>query len=406
LSILKKQVESWGASVETASDGESALKLLYQAASEGRKFDLALLDMHMPKMNGIELARSIRSSSKFKNISLILLTSIDEIPSSQKLNEFGFASCLSKPVKQSQLFNTIIETLAVGQGTVQEGQAIISSTGIEVKKQNVQILLAEDNEINQEVANEILTKAGCEVDIVENGKLAIEAVLKKKYDLVLMDCQMPEMDGFEATEIIRKYEKQDKVQHKNGDLLSIIALTANAVEGDREHCIDAGMDDYLSKPIEPNALIDMVNSKLPDKDVHDESGSQTATVQDIQSDSEGSDESTNGHKEPFDMESLLNRCMDSQEFLEKMLNKFQDQAFARLADIEESVRVGDAEQLNLLSHGLKGLAANLSAQALSKAASDLELVAKSGDLTKSEECLENLRNELNRCLDHLPSMIA
>ena len=257
MSILKKQVESWGASVETASDGESALKLLYQAASEGRKFDLALLDMHMPKMNGIELARSIRSSSKFKNISLILLTSIDEIPSSQKLNEFGFASCLSKPVKQSQLFNTIIETLAVGQGTVQEGQAIISSTGIEVKKQNVQILLAEDNEINQEVANEILTKAGCEVDIVENGKLAIEAVLKKKYDLVLMDCQMPEMDGYEATKIIR--DNYSAVQNHN---IPIIAMTANAMKGDREKCLEAGMNDYVAKPINVKKLSEVIDRSM------------------------------------------------------------------------------------------------------------------------------------------------
>ncbi len=406
LSILKKQVESWGASVETASDGETALKLLYRGASEGWKFNLVLLDMHMPKMNGIELARSIKSSSKFKDTSLILLTSIEDIPSAQKLDEFGFSTCLSKPVKQSQLFNTIIETLALGQGTAEEGQNVILSTNIEIKNQDVQILLAEDNDINQEVANEILTKAGCDVDIVENGKLALEAVSKKQYDLVLMDCQMPEMDGFEATRLIRKYEKEGEVQHKTGDHLTIIALTANAIKGDKERCIDAGMDDYLSKPIEPKGVIDMINSKLPDKDVCDESRQQPATVQDTQSNSDASDGSTNAQENPFDMESLFNRCMSNQEFLEKILHKFQDQALGRLSEIEESVRAGDAEQLSLLAHAFKGLTANLSARALSLTAYDLERLAKSGDLTKAEECLENLRNELKRCLDYLPAILG
>jgi CheY-like chemotaxis protein len=270
----------------------------------------------------------------------------------------------------------------------------------------VQILLAEDNEINQEVANEIIAKAGASLDIVENGKLAVQAVLKKRYDLVLMDCQMPEMDGFEATGKIREYEKEGKVLHKTADHLTIIAMTANAVKGDKELCIAAGMDDYLSKPIEPKELINMINSKLPEEDTGDKSKQEIATVQNIKNNSEDSDGTINAQDKPFNMDSLLERCMGNQDFLEKILKKFQDKALKDLADIEQSLQDGDTEQLRLFSHGLKGAAANLSAQSLRQAASEMEQLAKAKDLTNAQEYLEKLKNELNRCLNYLPNMIT
>ncbi|GAF84947.1 unnamed protein product, partial [marine sediment metagenome] len=274
-----------------------------------------------------------------------------------------------------------------------------------IKMKDVKILLAEDNDINQEVVREILTQVGCAVDIVENGKQAAEAVLKKKYDMVLMDCQMPEMDGYEATQAIREQEKEGKVLYRAGNRLPIIALTANAVKGDRESCLEAGMDDYLSKPVEPFELIEMINSKLSCDEAAEEPACEPSTGRDTQETVEPGSR-TADKSAPFDMTSLLSRCMGSQEFLGKILTKFETTAAKYLKDIEEGIEAADAEQVGRLAHSLKGAAANLSAESLRQAALEMEQLGKSGELTNAGECLEKLKSEIERCLDYLPNMIA
>ncbi len=412
LEVVKCQLESWGFCVETASSGENALKLLYQAIADGKEFAVAVLDMLMPEMSGADLARVIKSSSKLKNLPLILLSSMEEQPSLQELNNMGFSSYIAKPIRQSSLFNALAKAIPSAayilakKESRQERADAASNTRSEIKRKNVKILLAEDNEINQEVANEILTKLGCQLDIVENGKEALEAVLKKEYDMVFMDCQMPEMDGFEATKAIREHEKDGKVLYQAGNRLPIVALTANAIKGDREVCLKAGMDDYLSKPIEPFKLIEMINSKLSSDEIPEQSVSEPAIAEDTHETSEPFHTDIPDQTAPFDIDSLLSRCMGDQQFLEKILGKFETKAVEYLKDIEESIEAADAEQVGRHAHSFKGAAANLSAESLRQAALEMEQLGKAGDMTNANECLENLRNETNRCLEYLPNMVA
>lgn len=417
LEILKRQLENWGFFVDTAPDGETALKLLYQAVADARGFAVAVIDMQMPRMNGIELARSIKSGSKFKELPLILLSSIEKQPNLQELNVMGFSGYLTKPIRQSQLLNALSKAIPSAENSLSamsQSQQTPDDTSddtsedirSELKGKDVKILLAEDNEINQEVVREILTNVGCHLDIVENGKKAVEAVLKKRYDMVFMDCQMPEMDGFEATRTIREHEKEGKVLCRAGNCLPIIALTANAIKGDRQHCLEAGMDDYLSKPVEPLEIIKMINSKLSDE-IPDKNVPEPSSVRDAgQETSEPTGDDTPKQTTPFDIDSLLSRCMGNHEFLEKILNKFEAKAVEYLKDIEKSAEAGDGEQVGRLAHSLKGVAANLSAEPLRLAALETEQLGKSGDLTNINECLDKLRNELNRCLEYLPNMTA
>ncbi|MGB2821512.1 MAG: response regulator, partial [Phycisphaerae bacterium] len=262
--VLSSQLANWGISAETAPDGESALKLLYRAAADGEPFSLAILDMNMPGINGLDLARSIKSSSKLKDTALIMLTSMTDQPGPSEMKAYGLSGCLTKPVRQSLLFDTVMSAVPSSSAAPRRQAARRGSPAggpkraPTIRKEGARILLAEDNEVNQEVAHGLLTGAGCRCDIVENGQLAVEAVLKEPYDLVLMDCEMPEMHGFDATRVIRQHEKQGKVIGGRDGHLPIVALTANAIRGDRERCINAGMDDYLSKPIQLDELATVI----------------------------------------------------------------------------------------------------------------------------------------------------
>ena len=251
--ILAQQLQHWGCHPETACDGRKALAMLHTAAGRGAPYRVAVLDMMMPGMDGEQLAREIRRHTSLDGTSLILLTSAGQHRRARDLQQAGFAAFLSKPVKQAVLYNCIGSVL----GTV------VSDTGDDIRPlitehvlggmvmSQARILLAEDNPVNQRVAQRILNKAGIEPTIVENGQLALEAVKATAFDLVLMDMQMPEMDGLEATRLIRQLD-EDRNQ------VPIIAMTANAMQGDREQCLKAGMDDYLSKPVNARELLDKV----------------------------------------------------------------------------------------------------------------------------------------------------
>jgi len=222
----------------------------------------------MPGKNGLELAKKIKALPALKDITLMLLTSIDEQLDPQELQEVGHPLCLSKPVLQSALYNSLLELTEdknicqdIQMNKIFESQ---NNSSHEPKRGTSQlcILLAEDNEVNQEVAYEVLIQAGYQCDIVSNGKEAIEAVLSANYDLVLMDCAMPEMNGFEATKKIRQMERDGKIVASKNKRLPIIALTANAIKGDQEKCLEAGMDNYLAKPIKLNELLETIDRML------------------------------------------------------------------------------------------------------------------------------------------------
>ena len=215
---------------------------------EGDPFSLVVLDYMMPGMNGAEVGNAIRSAEALEGLPIILLTSLAQRSGVSEANDVGFNAYLVKPVRIASLFDAILLVMS-REGEGEAPRRILTETNLPrlTGRRSIRILVAEDNAINQRVAQRTLNKLGFHADVVANGREAIEALKQIPYDLVLMDCQMPELDGFEATRIIRKCKEPIRS-------LPIVAMTANAMKGDRERCIEAGMNDYLSKPATPKQI--------------------------------------------------------------------------------------------------------------------------------------------------------
>jgi Amt family ammonium transporter len=272
---------------------------------------------------------------------------------------------------------------------------------------DARILLAEDNEVNQDVAVQMLTKAGYQCDVVANGKQAVEALRSARYDAILMDCHMPEMDGLEATRSIRESEQRGEIAGPGK--IPIIALTANAMASDRQRCLEAGMSDYLSKPLNPMELVETIEACLrqlnepaaaveegcpgnsPDPSLPN--GASLAAA--------GAASATILH-----LDALLARCMGDSAVAERILAKFQQRVPDDLVQIEESVRAGEAERVASLAHALKGAAANLSAAAMGEVAARLETAGHNADLDGARARLVQLRSEWERFLQQLPAILA
>ena len=247
--LLAVLLSHWGCDYELAYDGVTALQHLRVAAAENNPFRVALLDQEMPGMGGSELGRQIKADPLLQSTLLIMVTSLCQRGDAAALEKIGFVGYLPKPVRQSQLYGCIALALDRRRDPEVPVPLITRHTVAEVANRGIRILLAEDNLINQKVALSILGKLGYKADVVANGLEAVRALELIDYDVVLMDCMMPDMDGYEATAVIRNPESKVR-NHK----VTIIAMTANAMQGDREHCLEVGMDDYLAKPVKKPEL--------------------------------------------------------------------------------------------------------------------------------------------------------
>jgi CheY-like chemotaxis protein len=254
--ILSHQLGSWGMIHHEAVSGFHALELLHSATADGAAYDLAVLDLMMPGMDGFELARTIKSDPSIAGMHLVMLTSFGERGHGATAREAGVAAYLTRPVRQSQLYDCLANVISAAAVTSerdvtssQPGPKLLTKHTLKEARMSSHklILLAEDNIVNQKVAIRQLQKLGYRADAVANGREAIEALSRIPYDLVLMDCQMPEMDGYEATAEIRRQEGERMHTH-------IVAMTAHALTGDREKCIAAGMDEYITKPVKSDEL--------------------------------------------------------------------------------------------------------------------------------------------------------
>jgi Amt family ammonium transporter len=268
LEILETQLGGWGFQVTTLREPQSALNLLLKAVSEKQPYQLLILDHQMPGLDGMQLAGLVRRESALENLTLLMLTSLDSLTSEDERKTLRFAGVMTKPIRQSRLYDTIVSALqprlaheAFTPAQRELGQSDKGNETRAVIAGGAKILVAEDNEINQIVTGEILRGAGYSCEVVGNGRLAIQALMRERYDLVLMDCQMPELDGFAATSEIRAREAEGGLAHLPRPL-PIIALTANAVQGDRELCLNAGMTDYTTKPIEREILLKKILEHL------------------------------------------------------------------------------------------------------------------------------------------------
>jgi signal transduction histidine kinase/CheY-like chemotaxis protein len=259
--ILQAYLSSWQCESAVAENGPQAIEMLIQAAEQKMPYDMAIIDYLMPLMDGETLGKAIKEHEGLKDMHLMLLTSRGIRGDAARARDAGFDAYLTKPIKQSQMFNAIISVFCKkADSKVHDKKApiITRHTLNENQQQGSRILLVEDNAVNQKVALIHLKKMGYTADVSKNGLEGVEAVKNGDYDLVLMDIQMPEMDGYTATQAIRRSED-------DGHHLPIIAMTANVMKGDREKCLEAGMDDYLSKPVNPKLLKEKLNTWLSDK---------------------------------------------------------------------------------------------------------------------------------------------
>jgi signal transduction histidine kinase/DNA-binding response OmpR family regulator len=250
--ILQRQLQIWGMNVHSVADGRTALDELWAAKHKGCPYALALLNYHTPEMNGLTLARAIKAEPALADMGLVLLSSAYQLGQDEAARHAGIVTHLTKPIRQSSLYHcivTVLDRAAVRPSVALPASGDVSQTYPGVR---ARVLVVEDNIVNQKVARVMLEKIGCRVDVAANGREAVDAILQLPYDLVFMDCQMPIMDGYEATAAVRAHERQHD-RH-----MPIIAMTANALPGDCERCLEAGMDDYITKPAKLTDIIEIV----------------------------------------------------------------------------------------------------------------------------------------------------
>ncbi len=387
--ILVEMLESFKCvphAVESSAEAISALKS--QRLEEGC-YDLILLDLQILGMGGEETLRAIQADPETKNVPMVILTSIGERGDAARLETLGCAGYLTKPVKQSQLFDTIITVLnrKKVESKLEPIPLITRHTLAEQKRQRVRILVAEDNPMNLKLAVTLLKRAGFTVDPVENGRLAVEALKQVPYDLIFMDVQMPEMDGFEATRLIRKMEKEEK--HT-----PIIAMTAHAMKGDRERCLKAGMDDYISKPIEPQVMIDTIEKWI-----------KSSRRKQIPSPEASSPNNRHSPILPLDIKSVLQRVNGDRELLTEMLEEFMNYLPEQIDKLRTAVRQGDFQLVERESHSLKGASGNLGAKRIVDLASSLELLGRANDLSDAGEIIDKLKKEFENLKQYIPPLI-
>jgi signal transduction histidine kinase/DNA-binding response OmpR family regulator len=375
--VLREQLKSWGYGFDEAAGGEEALAKLRQATAQNDPFDLAILDMMMPEMDGETLGRKIKAKAELKDTILIMLSSAALRGEAARMKEIGFSAYLTKPVKQSQLYDCLATVLngRAAKPTTKAKSAEPSVTASSIaddKRHRARILLAEDNVVNQKVALRILEKRGYHADVVSNGKEAVHAVATTPYDLVLMDVQMPEMDGFEATAAIRAREKA------TGAHVPIIAMTAHAMKGDRERCLEAGMDGYVSKPIQAEELFEAITSLVPITGAPGEA----VRVEEVIDAS---------------LHELLARLDGDVEFLRRLMEVFDETSRALLSEIHEAIARGDTEALARAAHTLKGSVGNFAPHGDAfETALRLEMMGSNGDMSGAEQAYLVLEAEIER----------
>ena len=377
--VLKEMLQVWQCRTQEAAGGTAALAVLRAAAASGDPFDLAIIDRTMPRMDGGELGQRIKQDPRLAKTVLVMLTSKGERGDARHARELGFAAYLLKPIRHSQLHDCLAEVLGDGIGaTDAAGQRLITRHSMaEAKKQQVRILVAEDNAVNQRLAEKLLEKLGYRAVLVDNGLKAVAALKAEPFDLVLMDCQMPGMDGYQATQEIRRLEAG------TGRHTPVLALTAHAMKGDRETCIEAGMDDYLAKPVRPADLEAALSRWLLDG-----AAPHRASPPEPQDD-------------VFDREAVLERVGGDEGLLSEILAIYFKDAPRLLAEVEAAVREGDADAVRLNGHALKGSSANIGATAVQAVAYELETAGAQHDLAHAQSLMGTVAQEIERLRDTL-----
>ena len=407
--IVHEQIASWGMAGDSVGDGPSALRALREAAGRVEPYDLAILDMEMPQMDGIELARRIKEDPLISSTKLVMASSVGRGSEAEEARRAGIEVYLTKPVRQSRLFDAIAmvmgmpaedfsasSTSAISASSPTDDDSPLAATRATREEPKAgpraRLLVAEDNAVNQKVAAKMLEGLGYQADVVANGQEAVEALFSRvPYAAVLMDVQMPEMDGYEATAEIRRRQysaaQQGMTPEPGVRRTPVIAMTANAMQGDREKALAAGMDDYVSKPVKPEELGAVLRRWIP------QSGGEAPVPEEA---ADGPIPPV-GITDPLDRNVLASlRELGDQELLSELAELFLEDVPPKLQALREAIGGGDATSVESVAHALKGSSGNMGALRMSTISTDLQDAGRSGELERALVLVERLEAEFGR----------
>jgi signal transduction histidine kinase/CheY-like chemotaxis protein len=373
--ILQNHALSWGMSVDAVASALAALDLLRNPDAAQPAYDLMIIDMKMAGMNGLELGQRIKADPALRQIPLVMVTSTLFKDEAVEAKKAGFAAYLIKPIRKTDLYQCLLNAFMSDSSLPSAEKA--DAPGAASTAVSARILLAEDNPVNQEVAQYMLQGFGCSVDIAHNGHAALQAVQQNTYDLVLMDCMMPEMDGYTATAEIRRRQSSGQLPH-----FPIVALTANAIEGDREKCLIAGMDDYLSKPFKAESLLRVIKLWLKSPDLIASAATTAPTV------------TTESVIDVTALETIS--AIDSSsgnEFLQRIVNLYLSNTDTLLQSLEKAWGTGELDAIRSAAHTLKSSSHQVGAHGLADLCREVENEARNQRHDVAGNALSHIKQE-------------
>jgi PAS domain S-box-containing protein len=398
LYVISEYLKPMGCQVKEVGDSTDALNILKDSIGQPFPFDLILSDFQMPKISGLDLALKIKAVDGNEHIPIILLTSVGIKAGESKLIEKGIDGCLTKPIRRKALFSIIDSVLnpitgleKQNDGNTENDDLVMATPGHRGK-----ILLAEDYPTNQKLAMAHLTQAGFHVELAENGNQAVEAFQKSSFDLIFMDIQMPEMDGYSATKKIREIEKNRPELNLSGEHIPIIAMTAHAIKGYRKKCLNVGMDDYITKPLRKKHLLETLDKWMPQ--IYPVS---MLNNERIRVPNNREDEITDGL--PMNFEKAVSEFQGETDIILEVLDIFVSNIKTRLPKIRQALGRGDSDFIRRECHAIGGGASNLTADRLSKIAHEIEIAGITNNHEINSKDIDSLENEFTLLYDFAES---
>jgi PAS domain S-box-containing protein len=406
--ILTYQLTAWRMRVDAVQKASNAIAILQRAIEEGDRYQLAILDMQMPDIDGEMLGDQIKSDPILKDIKLIMLTSLNQQGGVSRIRKLGFEFYLVKPVKQSRLLEVLVDVVSTdAKLEVFPSASLRQADGAPQKISKLKILIAEDNPINQKVVLHQLRSFGYDADVVGNGKEVLNLLERINYDIILMDCQMPEMDGYEATKAIRQLDSEKSK-------IVIMAMTANAMKEDRDRCIACGMDDYLSKPVRKEDIarklaewekkitseVIMESSEIITSEV-----TTTAIIDNINVDTSSLDpNSSNSESQPLIDWTYIDSIADgSEEFKAELLQTFFESTSESLEQLKQAIAAKNYLEIARIAHYIKGASSNLGMISIAAIADDLQLVGKNQNEENIQEMFKKMQSLFSQIQNSLLS---
>ena len=378
--VLQQHALRAGMRCSVAASGDQALERLRDAERAGDPFELAVIDTTLPDVHGLDLAAAVRESAALLEVKLVLMTTTHSSQDLARARELGIGACLPKPVRRQELYRALVQANAGTAASDAPLHVVPAAMRILAR-----VLMAEDNLVNQFVARSMLESMGCELDIVANGEQAVHALRSASYDIVLMDCQMPVMDGFTATREIRAWERTQQSARR----IPIVALTANALVGNAETCRPAGMDDYLTKPYSRNRLGSMMARWLPEHLVECSPDAQPSDLMPL------ADPASTANEASLDQTTLANiRALDADgAVLRRAITLYLEDGKQKMARLHAALQAQDADALSLLAHAFKSASQNVGAEQLADLCERLEQHGLEGALAEAGQLVRGIERQ-------------